>query len=228
MNDFKLSKRAISVIENFSKINPSILFRAGDVLRTVSIHTDVFGVAKLDINIPDQFGIGDVSRFLNVIRLYEDPLLNIVDGKTLVIKGKGTKKFKYTLAPEKTIATLRDDWKGPDLERIAQFNLTGQDLIALRKNISVAGLTEVAFNSDGTRLFVEGKKAANPTTDIYSSEIEVNRSTFSHTPFNIVFVDRKINNMIDSDYKVTVMPTIVRFESTADFEYYIAPELISK
>lgn len=221
MTELKLSKRTYSILKNFSLINQGMLFRPGHVLRTVAKDKNMFGVAEVDETFPIKFGIGDLSKFLSVVDLYDSPEINVEDDKRLVIKGQNNRKFVYTLAPEKSILTLEDKpINMPDT--LAEFKLTAADLVAIKKNVSVGNLSEVVFVADGDHLYVKGLVSTNPTSDQYTAELG---STDQH--FNILFAQWKITNMMEFDYRVTVSKLIARF-ATDNLTYYAAPELGSR
>ena len=66
----KLSDRTINLLKNFASINQSILFKQGKSLRTISVMKNILAEANIDEDIPQEFGVYDLSQFLN---FFADP-----------------------------------------------------------------------------------------------------------------------------------------------------------
>ena len=71
----KLSEHTISVLKNFSMINPSVLFKPGQVIQTVSPQKTVMAKAVVEENFPVEGAVYDLGRFLGVLSclLYTSP-----------------------------------------------------------------------------------------------------------------------------------------------------------
>ena len=61
----KLSDRTINLLKNFASINQSILFKQGKSLRTISVMKNILAEQNIDEDIPQEFGVYDLSQFLN-------------------------------------------------------------------------------------------------------------------------------------------------------------------
>ena len=69
----KLSKNTFKILENFKDINQSILFKQGNRLRTISVMKNILAEVTIEEDLPKDFGIYDLSQFLNGIgNLYHD------------------------------------------------------------------------------------------------------------------------------------------------------------
>ena len=67
----KLSDSTLSLLKNFSTINQSILFKQGNRLRTMSVMKNILAEATIDEELPKDFGIYDLSQFLNGLELHK-------------------------------------------------------------------------------------------------------------------------------------------------------------
>jgi hypothetical protein len=214
--EFKLSKQTRAYLDNFSKINNSIIFRPGTALATVSKDEDVIARAKITDNIPDRFAIHDVSKFLSILNLYDDAAITVND-KTLTIKNGKAQKFNFTLGAEKGITTTeKDKTELPPV--VAEFHLSAADLISLKKNLLTGGLNTVVFFSNGKTLGVKAMNIGEQTSNEYDAVL---RET-SGKKFSVAFSDSKITNMLEFDYEVSITDKIVRFKSD-NVEYYLPP-----
>ena len=69
----KLSEKTLTVLKNFAGINNSILVKQGKQLRTMSVAKNILGEAQIEEEFPRNFAIYDLSEFLGVISLFNEP-----------------------------------------------------------------------------------------------------------------------------------------------------------
>ena len=62
----KFSNETVNILKNFSMINPSIAFKKGNALATMSPQKSIMARAMLDDEFPSNGAIYDLSRFLGV------------------------------------------------------------------------------------------------------------------------------------------------------------------
>ena len=67
----KLSETTINLLKNFKEINQSILFKKGNRLRTISVMKNILAEATISEELPKDFGIYDLSQFINGIELHK-------------------------------------------------------------------------------------------------------------------------------------------------------------
>ena len=93
----KLSDKTLSLLNNFSNINQSILFKKGSSLRTISVMKNILAEATITEEIPKDFGIYDLSQFLNVnTTLFNSPELDFVnDGYVVIREGRSRQRFFF-------------------------------------------------------------------------------------------------------------------------------------
>ena len=66
----KFDATTTQILKNFSSINPSIQFKKGNRLATISSNKTVLARASLSQEIPADFAIYDLPRFLESILLF--------------------------------------------------------------------------------------------------------------------------------------------------------------
>ena len=103
----KLSEKTTNILKNFSNINTSILFKEGNVLRTISVMNNIYAEATVDEKFPKDFGVYDLPQFLNGLNLHRQAELNFDNEKYVVIK-EGKTRSKFFFAAESTIVTPPD------------------------------------------------------------------------------------------------------------------------
>ena len=80
----KLSEQTIEVLQNFSSINQSLLFKEGTKLRTVSPQKTVLAEVEIGDEFSQDFGIYDLGQFLSALSLVEEPDLNLNDNDMII------------------------------------------------------------------------------------------------------------------------------------------------
>lgn len=221
------------VLANFASINPSLLFRQGNELRTLSPGYDIIAIANVTESFPQTFGIYDLSRFLGVLSLFEKP--NAKFGEKGMVFEEGACKVNYTYAMADLILTPpEDEIEMPEIK--AQFDLTDAMLKNLSKVVGSLRLPEIVFQGDGkvVTILVKDVKEAAKSKGVFDY--------FSHTigktkkEFSVVFKAEKIQKLkTTEDYKVTIAygqvgeekAGLVSFECNS-VKYFITPEETSK
>ena len=154
----KLSKSTLDILKNFKEINQSILFKQGNSLKTISVMKNILAEATIEEELPKDFGIYDLSQFLNGIDLHQSPDLDFSNDNHVVIK-EGKIRSKYFFAepqcivtpPEKPITLPSED---------AVFDLSTDQLDKLLKAAGIYQLPDLAvIGGDGVvKVVVRDKK----------------------------------------------------------------------
>lgn len=221
---FELSDRTRQILANFSSINSAILFRPGNVVRTISPGRDMFATANITEEFPQEFAVYDLSRFLGVLSLFEKYALTFKD-KFLTIKSEN-RQINYVFAALSMIeAAPNKDMGMPDT--VAEFDLDAKTLSALNKTLGFLKLPQVVFQSDGKSIDLQAVDLKDPTGDSY-----LQRVGSATKQFKVIFNAEKISKLLDGEtYKVTIghgelngqVISVAQFESK-DIKYYVGPE----
>jgi len=214
----KLSDKTLSVLKNFSTINQSILFKQGTKLRTISVMKNILAEATITEEIPKDFGIYDLSQFLNGLSLHQSPELDFANDGHVVIK-EGRMRSKYFFADPNVIITPPD--KAIDLpSEDVSFELRTEQLDKLLKAAAVYQLPDLAVvGGEGVvKILVRDKK--NDTSNDFSIVVGETAKEFS---FNFKVENIKI---LPGTYDVIVSQKLLsRFVSkNQDLVYFIALE----
>jgi hypothetical protein len=111
----KLSAETLTVLRNFASINQSILLKPGKTLATISPQKTVMAKATVEDEFPVQAGIYDLSKFLSVHSLYEDPDLQFSENFLAFVEGKSRAKYVYA-DPSMIITPPEKDVKLPSID----------------------------------------------------------------------------------------------------------------
>lgn len=215
----KLSANTITVLKNFSTLNPAMIFKTGNELRITTPLKTVIAVVKVEDTFETSFSIGDLPKFLSVLSLFEAPDLTFGEAQVVVKAGK--KKLNYTYSSESVIVS--PPWKELKISSVeAEFELRNEVLGDIIKGASVLGLKEIAFVGNGTNVSVQAVQSNDPSSSNYSIEVGE-----SENVFRAIY---KVENMklLPCDYKVKLSKHGMS-EFTADnVQYIVALEASSK
>ena len=214
----KLSDKTLSLLKNFSTINQSILFKQGSKLRTISVMKNILAEATISEEIPTDFGIYDLSQFLNGLSLHQSPELDFENEGHVVIK-EGRMRSKYFFADPNVIITPPE--KAIDLpSEDVSFELRTEQLDKLLKAAGIYQLPDLAVvGGEGVvKIVVRDKK--NDTSNEFAVVVGETDKQFS---FNFKVENIKI---LPGTYDVIVSQKLLsRFVSkNHDLTYYIALE----
>jgi len=214
----KLSEKTLSFLKNFSTINQSILFKQGSKLRTISVMKNILAEVTIDEEAPKDFGIYDLSQFLNGLSLHNDPELDFANDGHVVIK-EGRMRSKYYFADPNVIITPPEKPITLPSEDVA-FELSTEQLDKLLKAAAIYQLPDLAVvGGEGVvKVVVRDKK--NDTSNSFSIIVGETDKEFS---FNFKVENIKI---LPGTYNVVVSSKLLsRFSSkNHDLVYYIALE----
>jgi len=214
----KLSKSTLDILKNFKEINQSILFKQGNSLKTISVMKNILAEATIEEELPRDFGIYDLSQFLNGIDLHQSAELDFTNDSHVVIK-EGRMRSKYFFAdpnviitpPEKAIELPSED---------AVFDLSTDQLDKLLKAAGIYQLPDLAvIGGDGVvKVLVRDKK--NDASNDFAITVGETDATFS---FNFKVENIKI---LPGTYNVVVSQKLLsRFTNkNQDLVYFIALE----
>lgn len=210
----KLSENTINILKNFAQINPSLVIKPGNTLKTISPVKTVFASATVEEKFPVQFAIYDLSKFLGSISLFASPEINFGDHDYVISEGKQKMRFAnadpavIVTPPEKEIKLPSEDIK---------FDISASDLQRLLRSLGILSLPEVAIvGEEGTVYLRTVNTKLNESSDSFS--IEVGKSDKN---FTAVFKSENLK-LMQKDYTISLsFKGLAQFKS--DTVAYIVP-----
>ena len=173
----KLSDSTLSLLKNFSTINQSILFKKGNRLRTISVMKNILAEATISEEFSKDFGIYDLTQFLNGLGLHHNPELDFQDESYVIIK-EGRSRSKYFFAdpnviitpPEKPIELPSED---------VTFEISTEQLEKLLKAAAIYQLPDLSVVGENgvVKILVRDKK--NDTSNDFSITVGETTDIFS-------------------------------------------------
>jgi hypothetical protein len=214
----KLSDKTLVLLKNLASINQSILFKEGKSLRTISVMKNILAEATIEEEIPKQFGVYELNRFLNALSLYERPDLDFDNNSYVLIK-EGKKRSKYFFADPNVIITPPDKSITLPSEDVC-FVLDTKELENLLKASAVFGAPDLSVIGNGKEVMLVVRDKKNDTSDDFSVVVGETEDTF--------VMNFKVENLkiLPGSYEVVISQKLLsRFKSVDhDVCYYIALE----
>lgn len=214
----KLTQRTGQVLKNFSTINPTLSISKGNVVRTVSQNKTVLAQANVQEEFPRDFAIYDLSEFLGVVSLFDEPDFDF-DTYYVSISDDNKASSQYFYA-DKSMVTVPPDKAVTLPDEPIQFSLGDKVLKHLLQAASVMSLPEICIQGDGDVIKVLANNTKNTTASNFSYEVGK-----TDQQFKVVF---KVENLklIAGTYNVSISTQrLAQFTLTdGSLTYWIAME----
>lgn len=214
----QFDNNTLTILKNFASINPSILFKPGKYLSTISQTKTVFAKAKVDQEFEDTFAIYDLSKFLSTLSIFDDPEL-IVHDKSLEIK-KDKRRINYVFAdPSFIVKPPEKEIQLPEAD--VEFTITSEQYQELMKVLSILSLPEIAITGDGETITVRAIDSKNPTSDNYNVEVGETDKTFN------AIIRTENLKLLPGKYDVKISARGFSKWESETIEYFLAVESTS-
>tara|TARA_B100000242_G_C43036982_1_gene483485 strand:+ start:202 stop:867 length:666 start_codon:yes stop_codon:yes gene_type:complete len=214
----QISDDTIEVLKNFSTINPSLSFKAGNTVRTVSEQKNILAQAEIGETLPVNFAIYELNQFLGLTSLYDKPDYSF--GEREVVISEGNNKSKYTYTDPSMVTSAPD--KNLQLDSIdVSVKVSADDLKKVLMAANQLGLPEVVIRGSGSKISLVATDTKNPTSNEHSIEVGD-----TNTSFQMVFKTENLQKLSMSEYNIEISKSgIAHFKSTEkNIQYWIATE----
>jgi len=208
----KFSDRTLTVLKSFATINKSIVMKPGKTLRTITPEKTLIAIANLEDEFPSEAIVYDLSRFLSILSLYQDPDVEFHDKYFTISEGKRKTKYVYAdismviSAPEKEIAIPSEDVK---------VNVEWNDLQSVLKAAGVLQFGEVAFIGEDGKCFLRAIDSKNPSSDTFGVEIGETNDRFT------IIIKTDNLKVLPQDYEVTLCAKGISHFKGSDVSYFV-------
>ena len=209
----QFSERTLTILKSFANINKSIMMKEGKVLKTITPEKTLIAVANIEDEIPGNACVYDLSRFLSILSLYNQPDVDFGDKYFIISEGKRRTKYVYAdvsmihTPPEKEI-------KIPSADVVVDVNW--DDLQSVLKAAGVLQFSEVAFiGKDGT-CYLKAIDSSNEGADDYGVEIGETEDDFK------IIIKTDNLKLLPQDYRVTLCSKGISEFKGENVTYYVA------
>lgn len=215
-----LNSKTLSILKNFSTINPSIMIKEGNIIKTISPTKTILAKATIPDLFEHTFSLYNLSQFINSISMFNNPDLKFGDNSVKITDSDGNRSITYhytdasliTVAPEKDLIL-------PSID--AQFKLTNKDVQDVTKALGILGLPEIAIEGDGSNIILQAVDNKNQSSNQYRIIVGQTSNTFK------AFFKPENLKIIAADYEVKLCSKGFSHFKSDDVEYFIAIESTS-
>jgi hypothetical protein len=209
----KFSERTLTILKSFAGINKSILMREGSVLKTITPEKTLIAIANIPDEIPSEACIYDMSRFLSILSLYEDPDVEFNDKYFIISEGRRRTKYIYAdismihTPPEKEISIPSED---------VVVDVKWDDLQSVLKAAGVLQFSEVAFVGESGKCYLKAIDSSTENADDFDVEIGDTDDTFK------IIIKTDNLKLLPQDYRVTLCSKGISEFRGKDVTYFVA------
>lgn len=214
-----LSNDTLNVLKNFATINPNIVFKPGQKLKTISESKTILASADIVEDFPHEFGVYDLNEFLSVLSLIDNPTLEFED-KAVMVKGSG-QKIRYFFSESDILTTPQKDIQMPQAE--LGVNIEEDKLNQIRKAAAVLGHTELAITGNNGEVIASVLDTRDSTSNVF--EIELDKDNSCKNEFNFVVSIPNLK-LLPGDYFVSISSKLISNWTNSNYpvDYFIALE----
>ena len=211
----KLSSETITILKNFSSINQSIIFKPGNVIKTISPQKTVMASATVTDEFPVEAGIYNLGRFLATIGLREAPELEFGESSVTISEGDSSSSVRYADA-SMIISPPDKEIKIPGVD--VSVDVTADQFKEVLNAAGVLGLPEVAFVGEDGVCYLKAIDSANPSADSHRIRVGETDDTFT------LIIKTENLNILPGDYTVELSSKGISKFTGKNVTYFIAIE----
>lgn len=221
----KISKDTLKILKNYQKINPSLIVKSGNTIKSLSDAKNVYAIAIVEETFPD-FAIYDLNKLLSVVEIMEDPDYDFYDTHLTISNERQKTKYLYS---DPTVLTIKLPEKEITMVDIqAEFMLRNNDISTINQFATKLSLPDLVVNiADSTLVGVVCDKS-NPATNSHTITLEQSKYYSDVIGDTDIELNFKIANLklLSGDYWIQVSKKkISKFcNENMDLTYYIALE----
>lgn len=216
-----ISNDTLSILRNFSSINPNVALKPGQEVKTISEAKNILAIADIEEDFPVEMGIYDLNEFLSVTNLVADPLLNFSDNHVDIVGSSGS-KVKYFFSDSSILTTPQKDITMPDCE--VEVSFTNDTLSQIRKAASALGHNEMSISATDGGVNVKVFDSKDSSANIYNMQL-ANDSDYKEGQFEFIINIANLK-LLDGDYDVKISSKLISEWKNVSkpVRYYIALE----
>ena len=217
----ELTSRTIDILRNFANINPNIVVAKGNILKTMSIKKNLVVTAVIEESFPTDFGIYDLSEFLSVLNLVDNPRIEFDEKNCSIRDGSGLSSVKYFYCDPEMLTAPKKDIQMPDPE--LGVSIDEDKLNQIRKAAAVLGHTELAITGDNGIVTASVLDTRDSTSNVF--EIELDKDNSCKNEFNFVVSIPNLK-LLPGDYFVSISSKLISNWTNSNYpvDYFIALE----
>jgi len=218
----QLSKDTINILKNFGAINQGIYFKQGKVLKTMSSGKNILAEVTISEDIPTNFGIYDLNKFLSVVSLHKDtPTFEFSEKEVKILGNKGRSKISYRFC-EPTMINVPPEKQLTMPSPEVSFELSDEDFKWVMNAAGVLQSPQIAVESDGSKISILAFDSSDSSAHTDSLEIAAGNGD----KFRFIFKTEHLSKLLDGAYDIQISSKgISNFKHKGvNLQYWISTE----
>lgn len=220
----ELSNFTMTLLKNYSGINPNLVIREGNSIMTVSEAKNVLAQATIPETFNKQVGIYDLSEFLSVLNLFETSNIKLEEKFMTISDTSGRSKIKYFMSDADILTSPTKPIIMPDPE--VSFHLDQDTLARIKKAASALGHDQLSITPGDGVITLSVVNIDNATSNTYSIDV----AGESTGDYNFILNIKNLQ-MIPGNYNVAISSKLIsQFtldQENTDLKYWVALEKTS-
>lgn len=222
-----VSDTTIGVLKNFATINPNLVFREGNVVKTISEAKNILASVEISEDIPQDFGIYDLNEFLNVVGMFDEPVMLFDDSgkKAKIADAKAKQSVNYFFSDQSILTYPQGDVTMPEAD--VKFTLSADQMSKLKRAASTLGVSDVVITNQDGNVTVQVTDINDATSNSY--ELAIDNVDKANGTFTVVF---NIGNFkfVAGEYDVEISSKLISHftNKSLPVQYWVALEKSSK
>ncbi len=215
----QLDNETLLILKNYAKINPSIIFDKGSVIKTISPTQTIMSKSTVKVEFPRKFALTNLDTFIGILSAFNNPYVEFQDSY-LIVKEDTNKSTKMFYASEDLITKAPNKVNLPSVD--VTFELKYDDFAKVEKMAGILGLPEICIVGDGETISLRAENSKNPTSDSFSIDVGSTKDEFK-----AIFARENLQ-ILKRDYTVDLCFKGISHFKSDDVEYWITIEENSK
>jgi hypothetical protein len=214
----KISDKTFDILKNFSTINPSIIVKSGNKIRTVSEQKNILAQAIVEEQFPYDFAIYELNQFLGLASIFDNANADFLFSEKDITISEGDNASTYTYTdPSMVTAPPDQNLELPSVE--VDFRLAYSDLKRVIDGANQLNLPEIIIMGSDGKVELVANDSKNPTSNTFRFDLNLP----TNDTYQFVFKVEALK-MIQDDYEVKISKRGVSHFKGSYSQYWIATE----
>jgi hypothetical protein len=223
----KISETTILVLSNMAKLSQHLVIEAGNTIRIINEHGTSFIELDCEEDFPAQVALHDLSGFLKVINLFDDPDFEFKDKCVYISDELASQTYYYSEVDE--LVYNNDD--PSEIDYSISFNLAFDKLDRVLKAATTNNVEDISIVGKDGLVYLEASDKENPTRSFSILVSEEDCGIFSaflkqtkKSKINVLPIDYKIDICVDGAIRFSAdvedfgLRYIMALEADSEFE----------
>jgi hypothetical protein len=206
----KFSPETVKMLKTFSSINTNLLFKEGNRIQTKNQQQTIVADVLIAEDIPQEFGIYDLTEFLGVLSLFTDAEVKF-SGKAMTIS-EGKSSIKYYGAEPALLVTVDRQIKFGD--PVVECFIPASVLSTAIKTAGVIRSTDITIEGNGSEVIVSVsdlkksgsnsfKVVVGETTQTFKANLKVENLKMSPGDYDFAISAKRITRWSNKNQDAT-------------------------